>query len=130
MKIKYLIVKEFGIPLHILLTYLKNKENILSKLAPNVDECVYKWFKQIRDKTIPPSGISIRVKTEKFSLKLQNIISKQKLVNGESGDVNVQEYDDWKIKFLQMVKRKKTKDILIRTKQTYFTDVFQTKHQL
>jgi len=57
LKTKSLIVKENVIPLNTLSTYLKNKENILSKLVmssknskkrarkmenPDVDECVYK----------------------------------------------------------------------------------------
>jgi len=34
-----------------------------------------------------------------------------KTVSGESGDVNVQEADDWKIKLLQLIKSKNPKDI-------------------
>jgi len=60
-----LITKEFGNPLYILLIYLKNTENILSKLAtfskkvrelenPDVDEYFYKQ----KNST---SGLLIRV---------------------------------------------------------------------
>jgi transposase-like protein len=64
-KTKSLVAKEFGIPPNTLSTYLKNKETILNKLAtssvkgrkrarelenPDVDECIYKWFNQTRDK--------------------------------------------------------------------------------
>ncbi|VVC38403.1 Hypothetical protein CINCED_3A007896 [Cinara cedri] len=86
LKTKSLIAKEFGIPLNTLSTYLKNKETILCNLAtsykrgrkrvrepenPDVDECVYKWFKQTRDKEIPLSGLLIREKAEEFALKLE-----------------------------------------------------------
>jgi len=87
-KTKSLIAKEFGIPPNTLSTCLKNKETILNKLAtssvkgrkrarepenPDVDECVYKWFKQTRDKKIPLSGLLIRAKPEEFALKLGKI---------------------------------------------------------
>jgi hypothetical protein len=134
-KIKSLIAKEFGIPPNTLSTYLKNKETILNKLAtssvkgrkrtrepenPDVDECVYKWFKQTRDKKIPLSGLLIRAKAEEFPLKLGNgwldgFKERNgicfKIVSSESGDVNVQEADDWKIKLLQMIKSKNPKNI-------------------
>jgi len=64
LKTKSLIAKEFVISYNNLSTYLKNKENILSKFTtsskkgrnrarkpdnPDFDECVYKWFKPTPD---------------------------------------------------------------------------------
>jgi hypothetical protein len=71
LKTKFLIAKNFGIPLNTLSIYLENKETILNKLAtsskrarepenPDFDECVYKWFKQTRDEKIP-SGWTVDI---------------------------------------------------------------------
>lgn len=47
-----------------------------------------------------------------------------KTVSGESGDINVQEDDNWKTKLQQMIKSKKPpKTFLIQTKQVYFIGV-------
>ncbi|KAL4098280.1 hypothetical protein QTP88_022918 [Uroleucon formosanum] len=102
-KTKSLIAKEFGIPPNTLSTYLKNKEKILNKLAtssvkgrkrarkpenPDVDECVYKWFKHVTKRYPLASNGWLDGFKERNDIKT---------VSGESGDVNVQEADDWKI---------------------------------
>jgi len=106
---------------------VKGRKRVREPENPDVDEFVYKWFKQTRDKKIPLSGLLIRAKAEEFALKLGKINFKAsngwldgfkerneicfKTVSGESGDENVQETDDWKIKLLQMIKSKNPKDI-------------------
>lgn len=43
---------------------------------PDVDECVYRWFKQTHDKKIHVSRLLIRAKTEEFALKLEKGVRK------------------------------------------------------
>jgi len=111
----------------------KNRTRAREPKNPDVDKCVYKWFKQTSDNKIPLSEkaekskswrICITRKLEKHNFKASNgwlNSFKQrngiclKTIIGESGDIQVA--DDWKIKLQQMIREKK---IFLQTKQVYF----------
>lgn len=120
-KTKSSIDKEFDILLSS--TYLKNNEHFSRKLAtkkgrkrfrksknPNVDECVFKLFKQTLNNNIPLGELLIKVKAGEFGLKLEKHNFKAsngqlnnfkernnicfKTISSESGYVNLQVTND------------------------------------
>nr|CAD7593036.1 unnamed protein product [Timema genevievae] len=84
LKKKSEIAKAFGITPNTLLTFLKNKQKMLSNENesgqdrkrlrvsenPYVDNCVLKWFKQARDKKVPVNCPLLRAKAEHFASEL------------------------------------------------------------
>lgn len=135
------IAKSFGIPPNTLSTFLKNKDKILGCESesvkgrkrlrepdnPDLDQCVLKWFKQMRDKKIPVSGPLVRTKAEQFATDLGKSNFKAstgwldgfrernkilfKFICGESGAVNQQEADQWKKDLEEMIQDRNPKDI-------------------
>ena len=82
-KTKTAIAEQYGVPLNILSTWLKNKEKIMNafqKFNPkrkniktatfsDVEEATVKWFKSARDRNVPVSGPFLATKAEEFAKK-------------------------------------------------------------
>ncbi|XP_046661293.1 tigger transposable element-derived protein 4-like [Homalodisca vitripennis] len=131
------IAKEFGIPANTLSTILKNREKyerqgtsckrIKGPEFKDVDESVYQWLKQCRDKNLPVSGPILKEKAAQFAAQLnkpdfrasngwlQNFKKRNevifKKVTGESASVDDNVCTEWSQKLPDLVKGYKPDDI-------------------
>ncbi|XP_025407157.1 tigger transposable element-derived protein 6-like, partial [Sipha flava] len=132
------IAEEFGIPASTLSTIIKNSKEIdlnfpidrKRKRGPDfsdVEECVFKWFKQCRDANVSTGGPILKEKAENFAkslsheqfkasngwlenFKKRHDISFRK-VCGESAGVSDNVVNEWKINLSELLEGYKPCDI-------------------